>query len=149
MSMLLGNSKGFTLVEVLIALAIFAVGILGAATMQISSISENSHAMRITEAATIASSELESLIGVSFDDTTLADNNNTGTNAGLTGLDNTDETGKLADGGPVAQGSYTLFWNVADDYPVVGTKTVRVITRRNDKGILKEVSQDFIKLGPI
>lgn len=149
MNMLLGNSKGFTLVEVLIALAIFAVGILGAATMQISSIGENSHAMRITEAATIASSELERLIGVSFDDTTLADNNNTGTNAGLTGLDNTDETGKLADGGPVAQGSYTLFWNVADDYPVVGTKTVRVITRRNDKGILKEVSQDFIKLGPI
>ncbi|MDX2481083.1 MAG: prepilin-type N-terminal cleavage/methylation domain-containing protein [Desulfuromusa sp.] len=149
MNTLLNNSKGFTLVEVLIALAIFAVGILGAATMQISSISENSHALRITEASTFGASELESLIPVPFDDVTLADNSNTGANAGVTGLDNTDQTGQLADSGPVAQDSYTLFWNVADDYPVLGTKTIRVITRRNDKGTLKVVSQDFIKVGPI
>lgn len=149
MKTLFNNSEGFTLLELLIALVIFAVGILGAATMQISSIGENSHAMRITEAATIGASELESLVAVPFDAAALADSSNTGANAGVTGLDNTDATGKLADSGPVTQGGYTLFWNVADDYPVLGTKTIRVIARRNDKGTVKEVSQDFIKLGPI
>ena len=149
MKLVIKNQKGFTLLELLIALVIFAVGILGVAKMQVSSIGENSHAMRITEAATISASELENLIGVPFDDVALADNSSSGANAGVTGLDNTDASGKLADGGPIAQGNYTIFWNVADDYPVLGTKLIRVITRRNDKGTLKEVSQDFIRLGSI
>lgn len=149
MNKYLNNSKGFTLIEVLIALVIFAIGILGAATMQISSIGENSHAMRVTEAATMSASELESLMTVSFDDALLTDNNNTGANAGVTGLDNTDQTGQLADSGPVTQGTYTIFWNVADDYPVLGTKTIRMIVRRNDGGTQKELSQDFIRLRSI
>jgi prepilin-type N-terminal cleavage/methylation domain-containing protein len=143
------NSKGFTLLEILIALFVFAVGILGVATMQISSISENSHALRITEAATIGASELEGLMSVSYSDASLTDNSNLGTNAGVTGLDNTDQAGALADAGPVVQGTYTLFWNVADDYPILGTKTIRMIVRRNDKGVQREISQDFMKLGSI
>ena len=149
MKIVLKNQRGFTLIEILIALVIFAVGILGAAMMQISSISENSHASRISTATNAGASELESLMGLSFDDTVLVDNSNTGVNAGVTGLDNTDETGHLADGGPMIKGNDTLFWNVAMDYPIVGVKTIRVIVQRSDKGKVKKIPLDFIRMEPI
>jgi prepilin-type N-terminal cleavage/methylation domain-containing protein len=143
------SQNGFTLIEVLIAIALLTIGILGAATMQIAAIDGNSTAIRLTEAATWAEDELETLMGRSYTDPDLRDNSNTGVNAGVTGLNNTDVVGSLADGGPVIQNNFTIFWNAADNYPVLGTKTIRVIVRRNDKGIVKTVTRDFIMKEPI
>jgi len=143
------SQNGFTLIEVLVAIALLTIGILGAATMQIASIDGNNTAMRLTGAVTWGEDELETLMGLPYAHADLDDDSNAGANAGVTGLDNTDVAGSLADGGPVVQDNFTVFWNVADDYPVFGTKTLRVIVRRNDKGVIKTVTQDFTKMRPI
>lgn len=145
------NQKGFTLIEVLIAIALLTIGILGAASMQIASIGGNNHAIRLTTAATWAGDALETLMALEYTDDDLADDSNTGANAGVTGLNNTDIAGSMADevDPQVKPGGYTVFWNVAENYPLVGCKTIRVLVRRSDKGVVKTVTQDFIKMEPI
>ena len=58
------NDHGFSLIEVLIAMAIFSVGILGVATMQISSVKGNATAGGITDIATAASDKIEELMSL-------------------------------------------------------------------------------------
>jgi prepilin-type N-terminal cleavage/methylation domain-containing protein len=147
------SQNGFTLIEVLIAIALLTIGILGAATMQIASIGGNSLAIRLTSAATWASDTQETLMALPYTapgastptDPMLADDNNNG----YAGLDDTDTAGSPADGGPVVQGDYIIFWNVADNYPINNCKTIRVLVRRNDKGIMKTVTQTFTKMRAI
>ena len=52
------NVKGFTLIEVLIGMVIFSVGILAVAALQVSSTKGNSSARRITEATALAESQI-------------------------------------------------------------------------------------------
>jgi len=60
------NNKGFTIIEVLIAMAIFAIGILGVATMQISSINGNASVRKYSEAAAFAQDQIELLMSAPF-----------------------------------------------------------------------------------
>ncbi|MCK5100316.1 MAG: prepilin-type N-terminal cleavage/methylation domain-containing protein, partial [Desulfobacteraceae bacterium] len=58
------SQKGFTILEVMIAMAIFAIGILGVAKMQIKSTTGNTTARTITEATTVAVDRVERLISL-------------------------------------------------------------------------------------
>jgi len=143
------NQKGFTLIEALIAMVILAIGVFSLYSMQITSIEGNSQAISITEAATWGSDRLERLMTLPYDDAELTDNKKTGANEGVTGLDNTNVPGRLADSGPVVEGPFTIYWNVADNYPAFGTKTVRVHIERFEQGEVKTITQDFIMMEPI
>lgn len=144
------KQDGFTLIEVIIALFILSVAILGAASMQTTAIFGNNTASRLTGAATQGENQLETLLNLPTDDVTLTDVNSAAPNGGLTGLDNTDVVGRLADGGPIVRDGYTVFWNVADNYPVFGIKTIRVHIRRTDNGgVVKTITQDFTRMEPI
>ena len=59
--------KGFTLIEVLIVLAIFSIGILAVAAMQMTSTKGNASARRITEATALAENQIENLMQLSYD----------------------------------------------------------------------------------
>ena len=88
------NSKGFTLIEVLIVMAIFSIGILAVAAMQITSITGNASARRITEATALAENQIEELMRLDYDnDNNLKPENN-------------------PHGGP--QGAYDVNWNVTE-----------------------------------
>lgn len=67
------GSDGFTLIEILIAMAIFSIGILGVATMQISSVNGNSNARKHLEASAFAQGQLESALLIPFNN--VADSN--------------------------------------------------------------------------
>ena len=54
--------KGFTLIETLIALAIFSIGILAVASLQVSASLQSRNSSEITEASAIASNRMEELI---------------------------------------------------------------------------------------
>jgi type IV pilus modification protein PilV len=60
------NHNGFTIIEVLIAVVILSIGILGIAKMQITAIKANSSAMKFTRATITAQAQVESLLLTSF-----------------------------------------------------------------------------------
>jgi len=60
------KSKGFTLIEVLIALVILSIAFLGLAGLMVQTTKNNSFGGRMTEAATIAQDKLEELRAVSW-----------------------------------------------------------------------------------
>jgi len=136
------QSSGFTLVEVLIAMFIFSVGILGMGAMQVRAIQGNSHARQISEATNIAADQIEMIAGLTytslFTDPSLNDDVPPNGNAGLNSVSAPDESTTTADG------RYQIFWNVADDYPLANSKTIRVIVRQ--MGQTKTVSLETIKL---
>ena len=61
-----GSSGGFTIIEILIAMAIFAIGILGVATMQLSAVNGNSSARKSSEASAFVQDRIELLMSVPF-----------------------------------------------------------------------------------
>ena len=71
---MMDDTKGFTLIEVLIAVVVFAIGILSLYTMQIVSMKVNSNANNMTRAAIAASDTVEQLMQLGFNDSELDDN---------------------------------------------------------------------------
>ncbi|TKB09377.1 type IV pilus modification protein PilV [Desulforhopalus sp. IMCC35007] len=69
----LKNQKGFTLLEVLIALVILAIGILTVAAMQTTAIRGNATASHMTIANASTTDLFERLLNVSYDDALLTD----------------------------------------------------------------------------
>lgn len=61
-SKMVSNNKGFTLVEVMIGMAIFVIGYLAVASMQIVAIKGDTNGRKTTEAATLAADQLETLM---------------------------------------------------------------------------------------
>jgi len=68
----LSNKNGFSLIEVLIALVLFAVGVLGIGAMQIGSIKGNSFSQEVTQATVLSQEKLEELRKMDFDDSNLS-----------------------------------------------------------------------------
>jgi type IV pilus modification protein PilV len=69
------DEGGFTIIEVLIALAIFSIGIIAIAGMQLSSIRGNSSARVHTEAGTWAQDHIESLMALPYNHDNFDPNN--------------------------------------------------------------------------
>lgn len=63
-----GDAGGFTLMEVLIALAIFAIGVLGVASMQTRATSGTASAWMHSEASELAQARIELLMQENYDD---------------------------------------------------------------------------------
>jgi len=79
------NNRGYSIIEVLIALSIFSIGILGIAALQISSTGSNSTARKITDATYYAEDKLEQLISLAWADPDLDPAGNTHTEAAADG----------------------------------------------------------------
>ena len=88
------KAQGFTMIEVLIAMAIFAIGILAVSSMQMRSISQNASARMQTEATTLAVGWMERLLLLPYEDAWLDEA------AGPLEVDN---------------GNYTIRWTINED----------------------------------
>jgi prepilin-type N-terminal cleavage/methylation domain-containing protein len=113
--------RGFTLIEVLMAMAIFSVGILAVGAMQINSANSNTGARIHTEEYTWVVDRIERLTALGYDDAILAAGNRS-----------------------VVQGPYTISWTVVDDSPVAGAKRIAV-TATGSHHRARPVTIDFIK----
>ena len=116
---------GFTLIEVLIALAIFAIGILAIASLQIKSINLNSSARMQSEATTAAVDCMERLMSLPYEHPDLDESSGTQ---------------------QYQMGPYTVFWSITDESPISWCKTIAVwVTADNPHA--REVRINFIR-GP-
>jgi type IV pilus assembly protein PilV len=105
------SEQGFSLIEVLIAISILAIGLLAVASMQGSASKNNVLAGSRTEAATLASEQMETLLSLDWDD-------------GL--LDPGDHQ--------LVRGRYTISWNVVDNAIIDSTKTITLSVTWSDYG---------------
>lgn len=126
------KEKGFTLIELMIAMIVLGIGILALIQMQVAAMSGNSSANQMTIATTLAQDQIERLKGLSFFDATVTDTNG-GNNGALTNptddesFDLTDASNPINEsGGTTGLRRYRRFWNIADNTPIQGVKTVVV-----------------------
>jgi type IV pilus assembly protein PilV len=109
----LTRCDGFSIMETLIALSIFTIGILAVATLVLSAIGENASARRMTEATALAEDRLEQLMAVSYD--------------GISG-------------GTTTEGAYEVVWDVAEDVIVTQTKSITVTVSWQYRGKQRNVT---------
>ncbi len=116
------NNKGFSLIEVMVALGIFSIGILAVASMQISAAQGNLSARMRTEAVTLASDQLEILNSLTYNHGDLAPGAH---------LDNTDNV-------------YLLEWTVTED-STEDFKTIEVSVTWQDRGTEQSTALNYIR----
>ncbi len=117
---ILREDTGFTLLEVVTALAIFSIGIVALYGIQTMTISQNYKANRIITADTWASEKIEDFIALDY--------------------------GDVADGNEISpDGVYTVTWTVIEDVPLPNTKTIRVVVTTQRKGTGSLVDLEYIK----
>ena len=116
------NEAGFTLLEVIAAIAILTFGLLAVASMQAMATRGNCTASLHTEGTAWAKDTMEGLMAQPY--------------ATLQGL--------IGNPGQAAQGIYTLQWNVANG-PVANTLMVTVTATWSDKGTTKSTVLTCIK----
>jgi len=122
------DDRGFTFVELLIVIAIFSIGILAVASMQVTSINANSSARMSGEATALAANQLEALMASDYNDDVL----------------NPDPAFNPHQ---IVQGAYTINWVVTEsDIDFDGTnesKTVLVTVRCANPNA-KDVNMQYI-----
>ena len=114
---------GFTLLEVMIAIAILNFGILAVASMQIAAIKGNSIASRLTEGTSWAQDKMEELLSLPHTDPNLS-NGSHGPETARSGIN-----------------IYAVNWSVTEDVnaadPLTRAKLITVIVTWQEKGVGK------------
>lgn len=110
---------GFTLIEVLIAMCVLGIGVMGVSFMQTTAISANNSAMRLSGAVAIASDQMEQMMAKSY--------------------------GALSDGSATSEG-VTVSWSVtSNDANTSGTSKVHTTVTWKDRGQEKTFEWDTIR----
>ena len=107
----LKKDDGFTLIEVMFALGVFAIGMLALAAMQTRYISGNASSRLQTEGTVVASQWIERLKVLPED------------HADLDAANNPHQR---------TDGAYQVTWNVIDDMPINEVKTITITVTSNN-----------------
>jgi type IV pilus assembly protein PilV len=117
------RDDGFTLIEIMISILVFTIGILAVVSMQTSSLHGNKIARETTEAAAVAASAIESLRPLDYADPSLTDGTHT-----LPGQD-----------------QYAITYNVRRNTIIENTMLIEVSVTWTERGIPKRVELPLIK----
>ena len=118
------EQNGFTLLEVIIALCIFSIGLLAVASMQMSAIKGNHFSGTLTEATNWAADQMETLMSLPYD-----------ADPDLVAGDHTSPQEDI----------YTIAWNVLDDATTNNTKTITITVAWTDRGSQRTITLRGIK----
>jgi len=133
------REKGFTLVELLIALVIFSVGIAGAARMHVAAINGNMYSMQLTNAVNVAETQAERLQDIDFTEDQVTD--------GLQGadlLESTSGRNQYTGQAQIFQNvNYTPSWTVSRVESNPKLLLVRMRVTWNEKEAPRAYNMDF------
>ncbi|PIE73473.1 MAG: hypothetical protein CSA20_02835 [Deltaproteobacteria bacterium] len=138
------GQAGFALIEVIVCILIFSIGILAVARLGVESTRGDTMAGKLSEGAIAVQDQIERMLSMPYGDDMLKDKNGDGT----TGL---DKEGAEADHiRTTDDGVHVVSWNVADMIdPATGDsfnfKRIRVIVESNSPGGAKKTTYDYIR----
>jgi len=118
------REDGFTIIEVIFAMTILAVGLLAVATMQVTAIRGNSTSMDLSSAIDLVQDRVDKLLAVNIG------------HADIT-------AGNHAD--PVTDDKFDITWSVQDNTPIFNVKTITVTAEWNDRGLTKQHTFEFMR----
>lgn len=113
------NNRGFTLIEVLVAMVILSIGIIALTSMQTAGIKGNATANILTTGGTWAADSVERIFAMEYDDLQSATS---------TSVD----------------GHYSTNWQVTNDSPLPNTKTVAITVTSSDGSEQRRVVVNYI-----
>jgi len=119
-SRVMKSQRGFTILELLIAISILTVGLLGVASMQVSGIRGNYFSANTTIGLTLAEEKMEELLALDYNHGDLQDSE-LGNNGDLT-------TTATIDHDETVEGLYHRIWNVRDEDTGAGWPDMKTIT---------------------
>lgn len=120
------EEAGFTLLEVMIAVVILAVGLLALATMQITAVRDNSGSYFVTDGKNWATDRFETI---------LTDSRGYFNNPDLTPGDHV---------GLNLPPGYSIEWHVDEDDIITTTKTITMTIRATRFGLPKRVQLEYV-----
>lgn len=130
--------RGFTLLEVVIALAIFSVGIMAVASLQVSSTNGDLRARLATEAAVLTHDIAERLLTIDYDpDPTMT----------VQEFDTTDNT--FPTDREETVGRYTYDWIVEPHTDIANALRITIQTRWRYYGVPKLYELEIVKIAQI
>ncbi len=146
-------NQGFTLIEILIAMSIFAIGILAVGSMQISAVNTNARARNSMTVVTMAKDRAEELTALPYDHADLVGSADPGTlhtpAASADGIDN-DEDGQIDEAGEAGQ--ISIEWNVTEsdlsgdginDSKIITVTVIRVVGTNQRRASLDLIKADM------
>lgn len=137
------GNHGFTLIEVMIAVTVFTIGMLSVFTMHFSSIKGNASARGVTENYQCAMDKVEELLAIPFNDAQLL-NGVYAVAPDADGIDN-DGDGTVDEAGE--SGYISIQWQVQDD--TMWNQNVKLVTVTVNSAVnggrQKTINFDFIR----
>ncbi|MBU1184434.1 MAG: prepilin-type N-terminal cleavage/methylation domain-containing protein [Proteobacteria bacterium] len=110
----LRNNNGFTLVEIIVAMGILTIALLGLVSVTVMVIKSNSFSKTMTTATTLAKDKMEQLKNTGYD--------------------------SLAGGTDTVESIYTRTWTVTSNSPAADMKTIEVKVEWNWQGAVRNVT---------
>lgn len=112
----LRQNKGFTLVEIMVAIAILSIALLGLISVTVTVIKGNTFSKTMTKATTWADDKMEKLKSKTYSDP------------------------GLVSGTDTPESSFTRTWTVTSDSPAAGMKTISVTVQWDWQGTTRNVT---------
>lgn len=136
--------KGFSLVEVIVAMSIFAIGLLAVAAMQLSSVTGNFSARNASESVSLAQEKVNELFFRPYNHADLVADLDGDGNFEIEMTGDLDGDGTLEDDDVHTQvvnsldGNYTFRWVIEEDVALPNTKTITLDVQYSGRGQMKE-----------
>lgn len=168
--------RGFSLLEVLLGISVFMIGMLGVTALNISSLKSNTFSGNLSEATLLAATKIEELMGKEFDDVAALEdqdddgNHTTPQDVNDDGIDDDDDADGTNDVDGIAnfglddmgddadyeelnvgkKDSFNIYWNVAENEPISvspqRTKTIKVIVEWYVKDEPRSISMQVVRM---
>jgi Tfp pilus assembly protein PilV len=126
------DAGGLTLIETLIAIAVFSIGTFAILSMQMTARTLNTNAINMTQAINLANHKIEEIMSLNYDDNNIRDDNE---DIGIYTIYSEEDV----------HNRYELQWKVDANFPMNNAKTIIVEVSWSNREGQRQISFEVIK----